>query len=102
MGLANLANIAYRSQNMKRVNIFDAKTDLSKLIKQLETKEEDVIIIARNGNPVAQLVPYKVNDASNRLGACPELAELIDWETFDELDKEVEEMFEEAMNEDIA
>lgn len=40
---------------MTQVNMFEAKTDLSKLIKMLETKQEDVIYLARNGTAVAQM-----------------------------------------------
>lgn len=34
---------------MVQVNMFEAKSDLSKLVKMLETREEDVIYITRNG-----------------------------------------------------
>ena len=55
--LVNLANkYGLKGINMQ-VNIFDAKTDLSKLIKMLENKEEESITIARNGRPVAKLIP---------------------------------------------
>jgi antitoxin (DNA-binding transcriptional repressor) of toxin-antitoxin stability system len=37
------------------VNMFEAKTDLSKLVKKLEDKEEDLIVICRAGKPVAHL-----------------------------------------------
>ena len=43
---------------MNQVNIFQAKTDLSKLIVSLENHEEDEIIIARGGTPVAVLKAY--------------------------------------------
>ena len=41
---------------MKQVNILEAKTDFSKLIRMLETKKEDSITVARNGKPVAKIV----------------------------------------------
>ena len=44
---------------MVQYNMLDAKTNFSKLIKSLETNEEDVILIARNGETVAQIIPYK-------------------------------------------
>ncbi|MBR1592180.1 MAG: hypothetical protein IJ666_04135 [Ruminococcus sp.] len=40
---------------MVQVNMFEAKTELSELVKMLETHEEDVIYIARNGVEVAQI-----------------------------------------------
>jgi prevent-host-death family protein len=40
---------------MTMVNVHEAKTRLSKLLEQVEAGQE--IIIARNGHPVARLVP---------------------------------------------
>ena len=40
---------------MITVNVGEARTNLSRLLKQVESGEE--IIIARNGKPVARLVP---------------------------------------------
>jgi prevent-host-death family protein len=40
---------------MKTVNIHDAKTHLSRLIEDVSAGEE--VIIARNGKPVARLLP---------------------------------------------
>ena len=42
---------------MVTVNVHEAKTHLSRLLKQVEAGEE--VIIARNGNPVARLVSSK-------------------------------------------
>ena len=49
------------------VNIYEAKTNLSKLIQNLEDNIEQEIIIARNGKPVAKLVPISKN-VSRRIG----------------------------------
>lgn len=38
-----------------QVNVYDAKTHLSKLLERVEAGEE--IVIARNGRPIARLVP---------------------------------------------
>ena len=40
------------------VNIYEAKTRLSFLLSKLNQYEESEIIIAKNGTPVAKLVPY--------------------------------------------
>ncbi len=40
---------------MKTVNVHEAKTNLSKLLKRVEAGEE--IVIAKAGKPVARLVP---------------------------------------------
>lgn len=42
---------------MSIVNIFEAKTNLSKLVTRAEQGEE--IIIARNGKPAARLAPLR-------------------------------------------
>jgi prevent-host-death family protein len=41
----------------KQVIIYEAKTQLSKLLEQVEAGDE--IVIARNGRPVARLVPLQ-------------------------------------------
>ncbi|MBQ9015195.1 MAG: type II toxin-antitoxin system Phd/YefM family antitoxin [Firmicutes bacterium] len=53
---------------METVNIFKAKTDLSKLIRKIEQKDEDKVILARNGKPVAMLVPYVPEEKKSRIG----------------------------------
>ena len=45
---------------MIQVNVLEAKTDLSKLIRLLETKREDVIRVARNGKPVVEITAIKI------------------------------------------
>jgi len=42
---------------MKSVNIHDAKTQFSKLVHRTEAGES--IVIARDGQPVAMLIPYR-------------------------------------------
>lgn len=42
---------------MKKVNIHEAKTHLSRLVEDVEAGEE--VIIARAGKPVARLVPLE-------------------------------------------
>ncbi|MGE3246706.1 MAG: type II toxin-antitoxin system Phd/YefM family antitoxin [Beijerinckiaceae bacterium] len=44
---------------MSTVNMHEAKTHLSRLVEQIETGAEPEIVIARNGRPVARLVPLK-------------------------------------------
>jgi len=40
---------------MMQVNILEAKTDFSRLIRLLESKKEDFITVARNGKPVVKM-----------------------------------------------
>ncbi len=53
---------------MRSVNIFEAKTTLSKLIEAIESGREDEIRIARNGRPAARLVPLSTQPVGKRLG----------------------------------
>jgi prevent-host-death family protein len=41
---------------MQKVNMHEAKTNLSKLVELVEQGER--VVIARNGEPVAALIPY--------------------------------------------
>ena len=75
---------------MTQVNMFDAKTNLSKLVKQLEDRQESEIIISRNGKPVAKLVP--IDDLpTQQIGIAKGLFTVPD--NFDELDKEIASLF---------
>lgn len=51
-----------------QVNILEAKTDFSKLIRILESKKEEAITIARNGKPVAQITLIHETPVANRIG----------------------------------
>jgi len=42
-----------------KVNMLEAKTNLSKLVEAVETGKETEIILARNGKPVARIVPIE-------------------------------------------
>ena len=53
---------------MMQVNILEAKTEFSKLIRLLETKKEDYITVARNGKPVAKITLINEIPVSKRIG----------------------------------
>ncbi len=54
---------------MQTVNLFHAKTHLSKLVNQLASGEESEFVISRNGKPVARMVPiFQKKDISCRIG----------------------------------
>jgi len=55
---------------MLTVNMHDAKSKLSSLVERLELGEESEVVIARNGTPVARLVPFT---APRRIGAARHL-----------------------------
>lgn len=54
---------------MQPVNMLQAKTHLSRLVEAIENGEEREVVIARNGRPVARLVPVTANaPVERRLG----------------------------------
>lgn len=53
---------------MLTVNIFHAKTTLSKLIERIERGEEEYVVIARNGCPVARLTRLEPRSVGRRIG----------------------------------
>ena len=80
---------------MTQVNMLEAKSDLSKLIKMLESQQEDVIYLARNGTPVAQLTLIPKKTVEKRIGAAEGKFKIPD--EFRAWDKEVEDMFTESL-----
>ena len=56
---------------MIQVNMLEAKTNLSKLVAQLESREVDYVIISRNGTPVAKIERFNSSSGERRkLGLC--------------------------------
>jgi len=51
-----------------QVGVFEAKTDFSRLIRLVESRREESITVARNGRPVAKIVPYDSAPVSKRIG----------------------------------
>ncbi|MDT8438117.1 MAG: type II toxin-antitoxin system Phd/YefM family antitoxin [Wenzhouxiangellaceae bacterium] len=54
---------------MQSVNLLEAKSSLSRLVKAIEEGREREIVIARNGRPAARLVPIQVGPVDRRIGA---------------------------------
>ena len=73
---------------MTQVNMLEAKTKLSKLVEAVETGKEPEIVLARNGKPVARIVPLEppAVDTSKRLGIAEGEYEF-DYDEFQALDK---------------
>ena len=72
---------------MRNSNMFEAKADLSQLIKILENKEEDVIYIAQNGVKVAQLTLLPKAKKARRIGVAKGKFTVPDDKAFDDMDK---------------
>ena len=70
---------------MPVVNVHQAKTQLSRLLAQVEAGEE--VVIARRGKPVAQLVPCKPR-GKRQFGAMKGKLDLPDSFFFDPLPEE--------------
>ena len=80
---------------MTQVNMLEAKTDLSKLVRMLETKQEEVIYLARNGKAVAQMTLIPKKPTQRRIGVAEGKFKVPD--QFDVWDQEVREMFGEKI-----
>lgn len=81
---------------MRRVNMHDAKSQLSKLVEAVESGSETEVVIARNGKPVARLLPL-APAASERIGGARSvtgnLLDDITLEKFNEGDEDIERLF---------
>lgn len=53
---------------MQTVNMLQAKSSLSRLVKAIEQGREREIVIACNGRPVAKLVPLNAEPFGKRIG----------------------------------
>lgn len=80
---------------MPKVNMLEAKTNLSKLVEAVETGKEAEIILARNGKPVARIVPIEVPNRIIGI-ADGEFGELTD-ELLAEWNRETEKMWAEYL-----
>ena len=78
-----LANLT-KEIDMKQFNMFDAKTNLSRIAKMLEEGTEDYVIIARNGKPLLRITLEKQKQASERFGIAKGMFSVP--ENFDEID----------------
>ena len=81
---------------MLQVNMYEAKNGLSRLVKLLETEEEDVIYIARDGQEIAQLTLIPKKNSAKRIGAAEGKIDLPDDfdDQFSAADSEILTMFE--------
>ena len=74
------------------VNIFEAKTTLSRLVEAVENGTVREIVIARNGKPAARLVPIARKAEGPRIGAAK--GKFVAPEPDAELDAEIAELFQ--------
>lgn len=76
---------------MQTVNIFKAKTSLSKLVEAVESGKEQEIVIARHGVAVARLTGIARLPVQHRIGVAKGLFEVPD--TIDEPNDAIRTMF---------
>ena len=74
-----------------QVNILEAKTNLSNLVKMVETGKEDMIAIARYGKPVVKIVTFNDVPVSKRIGVAR--GKLKSPEDLDQYNDEIAAMF---------
>lgn len=87
--------LAKEGLTVTSVNMLEAKTSLSKLVKALETHEEDVVYIARDGKPLVMMTLIPMRESSNRFGIAEGVFRVPD--EFKDWDHEIEEMFEDRI-----
>ena len=58
----------YERRIVMQVNILEAKTKLSSLIRMIETGEEEIVVISKYGKPVVKMVGCQDKPASKRIG----------------------------------
>ena len=76
---------------MRCVNMFEAKTNLSKLVEGIESGREDEVVIARNGKPVARLASLADKPVGQRLGVAK--GKFILPDSFDEDNEAITRLF---------
>ncbi|MCO5119734.1 MAG: type II toxin-antitoxin system prevent-host-death family antitoxin [Burkholderiaceae bacterium] len=76
---------------MEIVNMLQAKSSLSRLVDAIERGQEREIIIARNGRPVARLLPIDAAPVGQRIGVAKGMFEVPD--TIDAHNDEVARLF---------
>lgn len=65
-------------------NVYEAKTNLSEIINNIESGKEDCVILQKNGVPVAKVISYKNSSRSGLFGCGKKLFSVP--ENFDDLD----------------
>jgi prevent-host-death family protein len=75
---------------MKTVNTHEAKTQLSRILSEVEKGEE--YVVARAGRPIARLVPYRESTATAGPGKWR--GRVVIHEDFDDEDEKITALFE--------
>jgi prevent-host-death family protein len=83
---------------MVQVGVLEARNNLSRYVREVECGLENMVIIQRNGVPVAKIVPFEEEHASSRrLGVAKDkMLYRGGWDS-KQLDAEIAELFEGAL-----
>lgn len=76
---------------MYSVNMFEAKSSLSRLVAAIEQGKEREIVISRNGRPAARLVPINTKSSGKRIGVAKGKFEVPD--NIDTHNAQIEKLF---------
>ena len=77
---------------MYKMNIKEAKKNLSKIIALLENKEGKEVIVTREEKPIVKIVPYEEEKSIDRFLGVAE-GKFVIPDDFDEPDDEIARMF---------
>jgi len=77
---------------MAVMNMLEAKTNLSRLVESIESGTEKEIVLARNGKPVARIIPLAQGSGAQLLGVAHGCL-TFDKEAFDAADTDIADMF---------
>jgi len=69
---------------MVQYNMYETKTNFSKIAKLLEDKKEDYVVISRNGKPILEIRLYEKNKREKLFGSGKGMFEVPD--DFDDID----------------
>jgi prevent-host-death family protein len=75
------------------VNMRDARSNLSKLVRQAQAGDE--VILARAGTPVAKIVPYMAEPRRSIIGAMKDVIPGISDEDWEASDRDVAKLWKE-------
>lgn len=79
---------------MSSASIAETKNNLSAILANLLDGSEQEHLIKNRNRPVAVIVPFGRANSSNRtFGYAENDGKTIDWEAFEAMDDEIEEMF---------
>ena len=82
------------AEDLDSVNMHEAKTQLSRLVARVEGGEQ--IVITRAGKPAAKLVPVPEKLGPRKLGGWEGKFEMPSDAEWEEMDREIEQLFEES------